>query len=256
MPTIKITTSQNIDIDYEVASLSQRISARIIDYIVFFCLYMVIIMIAVIYYGGSENSPDVNNEFAGYGFAVLIGVWVAVCSLYDLIVEIFFNGQSVGKRSVKIKVISLAGNRPGIGQFILRWLFRTIDFGITFGSAAMVSVAFTDNKQRLGDMVAGTTVVQTTPRNNFNSLVFTQPEEGYEPTYREVLQLTDADIVLIHDVIKNFNRTRNSYLVYRLAIRIKRFLKVVYPNHINEYHFLEMILKDYNCLTALGEFNG
>nr|WP_294940894.1 RDD family protein [uncultured Mucilaginibacter sp.] len=253
MPTIKITTTQNIDIDYEVASLSQRISARIIDYVVFMCVYTAIVTMFAIYYGVEDNSPQAAEGF-GSGFVVLIGVWVALCALYDLLTEVFFNGQSVGKRSVKIKVISLSGNRPSIGQYILRWLFRTIDFGITLGSAAMVSVAFSDNKQRLGDMVAGTTVVQTTPRNNFNDLVFGQPEGDYEPTYKEVMQLTDTDVVLIHDVIKNFNRTRNSYLVYKLAIRIKRFLKVAYPSHINEYQFLEIVLKDYNYLTGRGEF--
>ena len=39
MQTIKITTSQNIDIDYEVAGLGERIVARLIDLAIFFLIF-------------------------------------------------------------------------------------------------------------------------------------------------------------------------------------------------------------------------
>lgn len=251
MPTIKITTAQNIDIDYEVASLSDRISARMIDYFIFMCAYTAIILIYTISMGLEDGDPGAG--LGGNIFIVLIAIWGAFCALYDLVTEIFLNGQSLGKRARKIKVISLNGARPTIGQYILRWLFRTIDFGVTMGSAAVMGVAFSDNKQRIGDMIAGTTVVKSEPRNNFKDIAFGPPEEGYEPIYREVMQLTDNDLVLIHDVIRDFNRTRNSYLVYKLAIKIKKYLNVSYPNHINEYQFLEIVLNDYNYLTGTAE---
>lgn len=150
---------------------------------------------------------------------------------------------------VKIKVISLNGARPSVGQYILRWLFRIIDFGITFGALAVVTVALSDNKQRVGDMLAGTTLVKTEPSTQIKDLIFKEPDADYEPTYTEVIQLTDQDITLIHEVIKNFNRTRNSFLVYKLALRIKEFLRVTYPPEINEYPFWEIIVNDYISLV-------
>jgi hypothetical protein len=107
-----------------------------------------------------------------------------------------------------------------------------------------------DKKQRVGDMVAGTTVVSLAPKTNFNDLVFSPPPDDYVPVYQEASILSDQDIVLIYDVIRNFNRTRNSGLVYKLAMQLKSYLKVTYTREINEYQFLEIILNDYKTLTA------
>jgi uncharacterized RDD family membrane protein YckC len=244
MKTVKITTSQNIDIDYEVAGISERVSARLIDYAIFYAIFMICIVIfAGVGVGGAK-------AFDSSGFLITLAVWLGFCVFYDLICELFFNGQSIGKRNIKIKVISLNGARPSTGQYLLRWAFRIIDFGITFGSGALLTVALSNNKQRVGDMVAGTTLVKTQPINKLGDLVFNSPGSDYEPVYAEVANLTDQDVVLIHDVIRNFKRTRNNLLVYRLAIKIKDFLKITSEAGVNEYQFLEIILNDYNQLTG------
>jgi uncharacterized RDD family membrane protein YckC len=248
MEIIKITTSQNVEIDYAVAGIGARVKARVIDYAVFFGIYMVCIFTLLALIGISHGLG--RND---HGFAIIIIVWLVLCVFYDLLAEVFFNGQSIGKRMAKIKVISLNGARPGIGQYILRWIFRIIDFGFTFGSLAVVTVALSDKKQRLGDMVAGTTVVKTEPVTLFKDLIFKVPEADHLVKYPQVLNLTDRDITLIHDVIKNFNSTRNSLLIYKLAINIKKYLHISYPREINEYQFLEIVVKDYTYLIANGE---
>jgi uncharacterized RDD family membrane protein YckC len=247
MQTIHITTSQNIDIEYQLADLGTRIVARLLDYGVFFGIYILVLIIVSV--TGSFNNYTGSGQ--NIGIFIAVGLWLVLCVLYDLLCEIFMNGQSIGKRAMKIKVISLTGTRPGIGQYLLRWIFRVIDFGITFGSCALISVVLTDKKQRIGDIVADTTVVSL--KEKFTELVFATPPEDYEPVYNQVAQLTDQDVVLIHDVIRNFNRTRNSALVYKLAIKLKNHLKVSYPKEINEYQFLEIVLNDYNSFVAKAE---
>jgi uncharacterized RDD family membrane protein YckC len=250
MQTIKITTSQNIDIDYQLAGLGDRILARLIDYAVFVGLYLaVLIILGVIggfidYYNGSGKNV---------GIYILIGAWFLLCVLYDLISEIFFNGQSIGKRAMNIKVISLTGARPRVGQYLLRWMFRIIDFGITGGSAAIIAVALTDKKQRIGDIVADTTVVNLSPKSSINELAMAPPSAGYVPQFTQVTLLTDSDIVLIHEVIKNYVVTRNKMLVYKLAMKLRSYLNVSYPSEINDYQFLKIVVDDYNCLAAKGE---
>jgi uncharacterized RDD family membrane protein YckC len=246
METIKITTSQNVEIDYAVAGLGDRIVARIIDVGIFGGISYIG---AIIFIGVSAGSGNV-NWMKGTGYIATLIIWLALFVFYDLIAEIFFNGQSVGKRVMKIKVVSLNGARPGVGQYILRWLFRVLDFGVTLGSLAVVSVALTDNRQRTGDMIAGTTLVKTQPLNEFKDLFFQEPAAEHVTTYPQVSQLTDKDINLIHEVIRYFNATGNSLLVYKLAIRIKAFLDISYPTEVNEYQFLEIIVQDYTTLTA------
>jgi len=246
MQTVKVTTAQNVDIDYEVASLGDRLLARILDYAVFMGIYMICIWSFLGITAGSGQS----NNFDGTGFLIMIIVWLSLCVFYDIVTEVFFNGQSIGKRALKIRVISLNGARPRIGQYMLRWIFRLIDFGVSFGTLAVVSVAFSDNKQRVGDIMAGTTVIKTQPKTLFSDLHFSPAPDDYEPVYKEVMQLSDRDITLVYEVIRIFNRTRNSNLVYRLAVKIRNYLQVTYPLTVNEYQFLEIIVSDYNSLVT------
>lgn len=245
METIKITTSQNVEIDYAVASLGDRVVARIID----MGIFIGIAYIGAIFMGAFANSGSSGWMKSTSVIATGI-VWLALFVFYDLIAEMFFNGQSIGKRIMKIKVVSLNGARPSVGQYMLRWLFRVVDCFVTFGALAVVTVALTDDKQRTGDMIAGTTLIKTEPLNNFKDLFFREPGADHVTTYPQVAQLTDKDINLIHEVIRYFNATGNSMPIYKLALRIKAYLGISYPPETNEYQFLEIVVQDYNSLTA------
>lgn len=243
METVKVITAQNVEIDYVVASLTNRIKARSIDYAIFSGVYMVCMMFFI----GTQISNPKNTD---WNLIIAMGVWLVLLVFYDIICEVFFNGQSIGKKVAKIKVISLNGERPTVGQYLLRWFFRIIDFGITFGAGAVVSVAVTDRKQRFGDLVAGTIVVKIEAVTRYKDLTFKEIPSNYQITYQEVSMLSDEDLILIYDVFKDFGRTKNSMLVYKLAIRIKEYLNVSYSAEMNEYQFLETIVNDYIYFTT------
>jgi len=241
MQTVRITTTQNIDIDYQVAALGDRVAASAIDYGIFLMVYYVFAIVMLI------GTPT--PEKMGVSMIVLLGVWLVLYILYDIVAEVFFNGQSIGKKITKIKVISLDGARPTLGQYMLRWVFRLIDFTLTFGAGGLLTIVLSENKQRIGDVVAGTTLVKTKQPTQFGDLTYNPAEADHEVTYNEANQLKDEDILLIQDVIKNFNRTRNNMLIYKLSVRIKEYLNVTAPEQVNDYRFLEMVVKDYNYLT-------
>jgi hypothetical protein len=163
------------------------------------------------------------------------------------------DGQTLGKKALKIKVISIDGTQPTLGQYIFRWLFRMIDFGFPFGwgVVALVSVAVTKNHQRLGDLLARTTLIKTKPRTQFANVAFSfrLPDE-YEPQFKEVLHLNDRDIELIHEVLTGYYQTGNADLIYAMAAKTKEHIFVSIPAGMNELQFLEAVLKDYNHLTA------
>src|SRR5476651_227572 len=184
MQTIRIKTSQNIEIDYEVAGLGERIIARIIDIGVFIGLFYAVYIIIIIFFlsvftglqsGGGQGVPVA---------LIVLGVIYSIAFIfYDLVSEIFFNGQSIGKYAAKIKVVSINGSRPTLGQFFLRWVFRLLDFGITFGIGAVISVAVSEKKQRIGDIIAGTTLIKTKPRTELSELFLASPDDDYEPEF-------------------------------------------------------------------------
>jgi uncharacterized RDD family membrane protein YckC len=243
MDSIKISTAQNIDIDYEIAGLGERIAARCID----LAIFLVIGAIGLVLMGVAQMSMSGNASL------VVFFIFLAIFVFYDLVCEITMDGQTLGKKVLKIKVISIDGTQPTFGQYIFRWLFRVIDFGFPFGwgVVALISVAVTKNHQRLGDILSKTTLIKTKPRTEFANVAFSfnLPEE-YNPQFKEVLHLNDRDIELIHEVLTGYYQTGNADLIYAMAAKTKEHIFVTIPGGMNELQFLEAVLKDYNHLTA------
>ncbi|AMR30613.1 hypothetical protein A0256_03830 [Mucilaginibacter sp. PAMC 26640] len=241
MQTIRITTSQNIDIDYELAGLGERLVASIIDFGIFFVIYLSTIILGI-----SLNMADALGM-------VLIILYAVLYVFYDLACELFMNGQSVGKKVMKIKVVSLDGAQPRLSQYILRWLFRIIDFGITFGAVALVVAAISEKVQRVGDLVAGTILIKTQPRTNLTQLAFMPAYDGYEPVFASAGQLSEKDIELVNEVINTYSKTQNNVVVYNMAYQIKQHLNISTPPEMNDMRFLQTILKDYSHQVAHSE---
>lgn len=241
METINITTSQHVNIDYPVAGLGERIAARLIDLAAFFGLFLLLML-----FNALTNASTVQNLFA-----IVFGIYGATYVFYNLICEVFMDGQSIGKRIMKIKVISLDGGQASMGQYFIRWLFRLADFVLTAQVGGLILVALTEKKQRLGDIVAGTTLIKTESQTPITQIAF-QTEEiaDYIPVFPVVHQLSDRDIELIHEVITTYYKTYNHDLVYAMSAKISAHLSVNLPEGMNEMSFLKTVIKDYNHITS------
>jgi uncharacterized RDD family membrane protein YckC len=237
MQTIRITTSQNIEIDYEIAGLGERMLATLIDVAIFFLITILAIL--------------VNTMMNGSFSQVILFIIGVAYVFYDPACEIFMNGQSIGKGVMKMKVISLDGGQPSVGQYLLRWIFKIIDFTVTGSACAVISAAVTEKSQRLGDIVAGTTLIRTEPRTKIDALAFVSPIENYTPVFYQVTQLSDKDIVLIHDVLTSYNKSGNSVIVYNTATKLKQVLNI--DSKMDDALLLQTIIHDYNHIAANAE---
>jgi len=240
MEIITVHTTQNIDIDYEVGGLGERMLAFLIDIGIFTALAII----------GLVLSANLFSQKATGGYFIVVGLALL---FYDLVCESFFNGQSLGKYVMKIRVISLDGNRPRFSQYLLRWLFRLIDCSLTSYIAGVLTIALTDKGQRIGDLVAGTAIIRTVPRTKRDKVVFNHFDDSYIPVFTQASQLTDNDIALIHEVIENYLKTGNSTIVYNMADRIRQHLVISLPPQMNSMQFLQTILKDYSQLTSQAD---
>ncbi|WP_316802663.1 RDD family protein [Pedobacter nototheniae] len=241
METIKVSTSQHVDIDYAVAGLGERVAARLIDLALFVLTFFVFLFLF-----------SMMGILSGTGIlpTVLIIIYCTGFVFYDLLCEILMNGQSVGKRFLKIRVISLDGSQASLGQYFMRWVFRIVDFVLTAQLGGLVCVAVTENKQRFGDLVAGTTLIKTEPATAFQQIAFHPIVEEYTPVFDNANLMTDRDIELIHEVLVTYYKTGNHTLIYQMAARVSNHLSVVVPTGMHELNFLETIMKDYNYITA------
>ena len=237
MEIITVRTTQNIDIDYETGGLGERILAYLLDLLIF---------VALSFLGWFLSASGLSGTGVEIYF-IVIGILLL---FYDLLCEVLLNGQSAGKMVMKIRVISLDGTRPKFSQYLLRWLFRLVDFTITSWLAGLVTIALTQNGQRIGDLVAGTAIIRTKPRTSRDNIVFATTDNTYEVVFSQAVQLTDKDIALIHEVIENYFKTGNNNIVYTMADRIRQYLGISLPPDMNSMQFLQTILKDYSHITS------
>ncbi|MFI5139849.1 MAG: RDD family protein [Sphingobacteriales bacterium] len=237
MEIITVHTTQNIDIDYEVGGLGERILAYVIDIAIFTALAII---------GGILAANVLSSTGIGIYF-IILGLMLL---FYDLVCETFFNGQSIGKLVMKIRVISLDGTRPKFSQYLLRWLFRMVDFSITSYLAGLVTIIVTDKGQRIGDIVAGTVVIRTKTRTTMSSIIFSNAEDTYQPVFSQAARLKEEEISLIHEVIENYFKTGSNMAVYKMADRIREHLSISLPPGMNSMQFLQTIIKDYSHITA------
>lgn len=243
METVKVDTSQNVTIDYPVAGLGERIAARLIDVSLLVVTGLVLMML--LNFPGAFTLPLGN---------IVMAVYVCICVFYFLGCELLMNGQSPGKRLMKIKVISQNGDRANLGQYFMRWLFRLVDFTLTGQVAGLIAVAVSGKKQRIGDLAAGTLVITTKPRAALSNLAFnnTDRSEDYVPVFSQVTEMTDLEAELIFEVLDAFQKTYNQELVTAMSAKVRDKLGIVVPAEMNDYTFLKTVLKDYTHLTSLS----
>lgn len=235
MQTIRVRTTQNVFIDYPLGSVGDRILAHLFDRILL--IFYSVGIVAVL--------AKLEVEALYIWLILLAFPWL----MYSVLFEIFMNGQTPGKRVLKIKVVRLDGTPPTIGDYLLRWIFGFVDFYILSGAIAVVIIAMGGKGQRLGDIVAGTTVVKLVEQQNVSTqAVFVTPEEQYTPTFTQVINLNEKDIELIQRALEVNRDQGNIQPVMIITDKIKALLNI--QTDMPPVKFLYTIIKDYQNITA------
>lgn len=258
MGIITISTPFNIDLEFKVAPFVKRLLAWAID-IVIICFYYYM-MLRFIYplFGKSEV----------IGTAAQLFIIILPVLFYQLMFELLMNGQTIGKKLVGIKVIDREGREPGWGQYITRWILSlgnlfvyTVPYLILQNAGLMLifmvlyvpdffAILLSQKSQRIGDLAAGTVVIDSNYRPDINETIHLEIGSGqYQPLFPQVMTLSDKDINGIRNLllVKNPSRDTEHYII-EVAMKIKRLLEI--ETNLHPHDFLEQLLKDYNFLTT------
>lgn len=259
MSTIQIGTAFNIDLEFEIAEFHKRLLAYIID---FGILLIYLFSMKYVMY----------NELL-LNFEASVGMDILLISLpmllYSLLTELWLNGQTVGKKILAIRVISLEGGEPNFGQYLLRWITKFFEWPFLFGYIALsganiigysfitgvcgiavvIIISVSNKNQRLGDMIAGTVVVNTKSALTVADTVFMQINKtDYKVMFPEVMRLSDRDINTIKGVLTQASKRNNYEMCNRVSMKIKEVLHINSDMHVDQ--FLEKLLEDYNYLAT------
>jgi uncharacterized RDD family membrane protein YckC len=234
MARIQLETTQNVLLEFELAGVGDRIVAGLLDILfmvayLFSCYWIFIVWL--------------NIQSSTVLFWILLLLVVIPFSFYNLFFELYMNGQSPGKKIMKIKVIRLDGAPPRLADYLLRWFFRPLD--MLFGyMVAVVCVAITPKEQRIGDLVAGTTVVRVKKRASLEDTVLQVVEYNYKPVFSGVMRFSDRDINTLKDALMAYEKTKNSKHIDLLSTKIKNILNV--ESSLPSARLLETVIKDFN----------
>lgn len=239
MRSIEISTTQNVTIQYDLADLKDRVLAFLLDFLIFMTGFFILLMFSLF------ASMPVDYFLVLIGFPVII--------FYPLVSEIIGNGQSIGKLALQIKVVKLNGKQASVGDYTLRWAFRLIDIYLSIGSIASLLVSSSSKAQRLGDMLAGTTVIKVKPAVNMSlhDLLSISSLDTYQPVYTSVRTMSEDDMLLVKTVIERARKYPNPAHLDAVDMTVRHVMEKLHITSmpVNKPEFLRTVLKDYIVLT-------
>lgn len=238
MSSIRVHTTQNVSLEYPVASIGDRIVAALIDYLVIIAWAA---LVGVVVF----KLLPLPEEVAAWTMGLLVGIPYV---FYNLASEILLNGQSIGKKARDIKVIRLDGTSPRVGDYFLRWLLRIIDTSF-YGVVAMVTIAANGKGQRVGDIAAGTSVISLKARpTQLPDLSQLATPVAYQPVFPQAATLTDHDVSLTYQLLTQSLQQGNYQLLHETALKIKSLLAV--QTDLDDESFLRTVLRDHGHLVS------
>jgi uncharacterized RDD family membrane protein YckC len=243
MSELSINTTQNVRINFTAASIGQRILAFGTD-----LLIMIAYVTLVAMFIGYSGLGDAMGKMDGWSATAIMIILFIPITFYSIFWESLFEGQTLGKRLLKIKVVKIDGYQASFGDYFIRWLFRLVDILASFGTAGFISIVVSEKSQRLGDIAAGTAIISLKNDVSINSTILEDINEDYVPVYPSVIKLSDNDVRIIKD---NFQRAKkhNDYeIIRKLKDKIQTVTGIKNQSG-NDVDFIKTVLKDYNYYT-------
>jgi uncharacterized RDD family membrane protein YckC len=264
--TLVIETPERVPLAFSLASIGNRFLAVAIDH---FIQYLSIFLIAwaLTSLTGLSNTVEesggaysVLQEMPKWTLAILTIIVFLIFSGYFVFFEWIWNGQTPGKRLMKLRVIREDGRPVTLWEALARNLLRLFDMLPGFlippvYSIGLIAIFLSRRDQRIGDVFAGTVVIrERTDEAPTFAETFSNPVS--DAAFRRVNPKTDfrANVSLLTEseieVVEAFLRRRwdlterqRVWMAWRVALPIMYKIKPTYDLSTFTYEgFLEELV--------------
>lgn len=145
-----LVTGDAVILDIQIAQLPVRALASIIDILVILAGYIVGVVLWAITLSQLDDALSA---------AILIIFTVLALVGYPVIMETTTRGRSLGKMAMGLRVVSDDGSPERFRQALFRALASVVEIWGLTGSPAVISSLLSAKGKRLGDLFAGTVVI-------------------------------------------------------------------------------------------------
>ncbi|WP_159947569.1 RDD family protein [Polaribacter septentrionalilitoris] len=267
MKRLQIKTAQNVNINFTLANVGQRLLAFLIDNVLKFAYYYF-----ALYFLNFKLFEGIEHTDGWTLRALDILIFLPI-TFYSLYTEILMDGQTVGKRLLHLKVVNEDGFKPSITDYVIRWFLRIVDFNlfillyvyiaslgmdnqvmlfvVLFLFGKMIGfflILFTNKNQRFGDIIANTIVIYTKDDVKFSETILEELDTTYQPTYPNVIRLSDNDARIIKDTFYSAKKFNDFKTLIKLRSKILEVTEIK-SIHKSDIEFIDTVLKDYNYYT-------
>ncbi|MEL6927239.1 MAG: RDD family protein [Cyanobacteria bacterium J06600_6] len=211
---INLQTPESVELEFTLAGVGNRSFALLIDYII---VWLSIILVWVLgFFLMFQLSPIFSdnggfNKLSQWIFTLQYMTAFGISVGYFVVLETIWQGQTLGKKWTKIRVIRDNGKPARLPQAIMRGLLRPIDLFTTVGAFFII---FSQQEKRLGDLLAGTLVVQE-EGSQLAKIAISEAAENLAVQLRieaEMDNLLPDDFATIRDFLQ---RRKNIMLEYQ-----------------------------------------
>lgn len=242
--TIEIQTTQNVSIEYELASLWERMLAWILDAVIAIFVYYAFLTLAMTLFRETDS-------IWGMFFGILSFLTYFV---YHIAFEMLRRGRTPGKLALGLKVVRLDGKDPEWSDATLRALLHLVDSIFCLGIVGCLFIKTTSKSQRLGDMAAHTTVIKINSLSTsfkLSDILNIASLETYQPIYPQVQNLSEHDMIFVKNALNRYKKYPNQAhqkTIAHLADKMASLLAIKHPP-ADKIAFLTTLLQDYIVLT-------
>lgn len=232
MKTVKITTPENIELEYRLAGLGTRGGAAVVDFLIQTIAVLIIIVTIIAF---EINLVDLIEEYQGWVIGgIILLIWIIIYG-YFIIFEMVMNGRTPGKKLFNLRTIRNNGQPITIKHSIIRNLFRIIidTYGI-----GIILMFFSKQYKRVGDYVASTMVIVEEKRAAPKALGINLDKYNYK------YSITDDERRLLIEYLERRNDLGENG--FKLEKELEEYFaqKLEIPKDEREYgSFLNEVLK-------------
>ena len=240
-----IITPEAVVLELETAGVASRVLSGLIDAAIQVVLYIVLVFATLlIVSGGGGASNQVSTAVAGF-------VLFLVVFLYPLVSEMIGRGRTIGKMALGLRVVTVEGAPIRFRHAALRAMGGLVDKWVPPGGlVGTFFVLGTPNRQRIGDLLAGTLVIRDPNRTALPAGIWFPVPASYEtyaagidPTALTVDQYTVLRSFLLR--VRELTPAARSQVAADLAARTERTLQHTRPAQVQPETFLLCVIARY-----------